>query len=87
MTRERRNVKYKALFLENEYVKLCVLPEIGGRLFYAIDKTNGYDIFYHQDVIKPANVGMTGAWISRRRGSGTHFTTTARPPTAPWIIK
>lgn len=64
MTRERRNVKYKALFLENEYVKLCVLPEIGGRLFYAIDKTNGYDIFYHQDVIKPANVGMTGAWIS-----------------------
>lgn len=64
MTRNKKNVIYKALYLENEYVKLCVLPEIGGRLFYAIDKTNGYDIFYHQDVIKPANVGMTGAWIS-----------------------
>ena len=64
MTRTRKNVTYKALFLENEYVKVCVLPEIGGRLFYAIDKTNGYDIFYHQDVIKPANVGMNGAWIS-----------------------
>lgn len=64
MTRTKENVIYKALYLENEYVKLCVLPEIGGRLFYAIDKTNGYDIFYHQDVIKPANVGMTGAWIS-----------------------
>ncbi len=64
MTRNKENVVYKALYLENEYVKLCVLPEIGGRLFYAIDKTNGYDIFYHQDVIKPANVGMTGAWIS-----------------------
>ncbi len=64
MTRNRENVVYKALYLENEYVKLCVLPEIGGRLFYATDKTNGYDIFYHQDVIKPANVGMTGAWIS-----------------------
>lgn len=64
MTRNREEVTYKALYLENEYVKLCVLPEIGGRLFYAVDKTNGYDIFYHQDCIKPANVGMTGAWIS-----------------------
>lgn len=61
---KKENVKYKALYLENEYVKVCVLPEIGGRLFYAIDKTNNYDIFYRQDVIKPANVGMNGAWIS-----------------------
>lgn len=64
MTRNREVVTYQALYLENEYVKLCVLPAIGGRLFYAIDKTNGYDIFYHQDCIKPANVGMTGAWVS-----------------------
>lgn len=55
---------WKALYLENEYVKVCVLPEVGGRLFSAIDKTNGYDIFYRQDAIKPANVGMNGAWIS-----------------------
>lgn len=55
---------WKALYLENEYLKVCVLPEVGGRLFYAIDKTNGYDIFYRQDSIKPANVGMNGAWIS-----------------------
>jgi len=55
---------WKALYIENEYLKVCVLPEIGGRLFYAIDKTNGYDIFYRQDAIKPANVGMNGAWIS-----------------------
>ena len=64
MTRVRKDVSYNAVYLENKYVKLCILPEIGGRLFYAVDKTNGYDIFYHQDVIKPANVGMTGAWIS-----------------------
>lgn len=64
MTRNKKTVSYKALYLENEYLELCVLPEIGGRLFYAVDKTNGYDIFYHQHVIKPANVGMTGAWIS-----------------------
>lgn len=64
MTREMKPENFTALYLENKYVKLCVLPQIGGRLFYAIDKTNNYDIFYHQDVIKPANVGMTGAWIS-----------------------
>lgn len=55
---------WKALYLENEFVELCVLPEIGGRLFYAIDKTNGYDIFYHQTAIKPARIAMNGAWIS-----------------------
>ena len=64
MTRTREIKSYKALYLENEYVKICILPEIGGRLFYATDKTNNYEIFYRQDVIKPANVGMTGAWIS-----------------------
>lgn len=55
---------HRALFLENDYLKLCVLPDIGGRLLYATDKTDGYEIFYRQHVIKPANVGMLGAWIS-----------------------
>lgn len=55
---------FKAVYLENEYIKLCVLPQIGGRLFYATDKTNGYEIFYRQQVIKPALIGMLGAWIS-----------------------
>lgn len=64
MTRNKKTVTYKALYLENEYLKLCVLPEIGGRLFYATDKTNNYEILYRNDVVKPANVGMLGAWIS-----------------------
>lgn len=55
---------WKSLNLENEYIRLSVLPEIGGRLFSAVDKTNGYDIFYRQHVIKPALIGMLGAWIS-----------------------
>ena len=46
MTRKKKDVTYDCLYMENEYVKLCVLPEIGGRLLYAVDKTNGYDIFY-----------------------------------------
>lgn len=64
MTRNRQDVTYDCIYMENEYLEMCVIPEIGGRLMYAIDKTNGYDIFYHNHVVKPANVGMTGAWIS-----------------------
>lgn len=64
ITQVKKEETYKAIYLENEYIKLCVLPEIGGRLWYAIDKTNGYDIVYQNDVIKPANVGMLGAWVS-----------------------
>ncbi|MGC9326929.1 MAG: DUF5107 domain-containing protein, partial [Candidatus Hinthialibacter sp.] len=55
---------YNAVFLENEYIQICVLPEIGGRIFTALDKTNGYDFFYRQHVVKPALIGMLGAWIS-----------------------
>lgn len=55
---------YDVVCLENEYIKLELLPRIGGRLFSALDKTNGYDFIYKQHVIKPALIGMLGAWIS-----------------------
>ncbi len=64
LTGERREVAYRAVYLENRYIRLCVLPELGGRIFSAQDKTNGYDFFYRQSVIKPALIGMLGAWIS-----------------------
>ena len=41
-----------------------VTPHVGGRLFAALDKTNGYDFIYKQHVIKPGLIGMLGAWIS-----------------------
>ncbi len=55
---------YTALTLENDFVRLGVLPELGGRWFTATDKTNQYDFIYQQHVIKPALIGMLGAWIS-----------------------
>lgn len=55
---------YRELCLENQYVKFCVLPELGGRIFTGLDKTDNYNFFYQQHVIKPALIGMTGAWIS-----------------------
>ncbi len=45
---------YKAVILENEYIKICVTPEMGGRLYYALDKTNNYEIVYNNRVVKPA---------------------------------
>lgn len=64
LTQEKEEKTYKAVYLENKYLKICVLPEIGGRIFSALDKTNNYHFFYRQHVIKPALVGMLGAWIS-----------------------
>ncbi len=60
----RGDKTYQADFLENKYVKIAVLPQLGGRVFSATDKTNGYDYVYRQTEIKPALIGMIGAWIS-----------------------
>ena len=57
--------EYDAVTLENEYVRLVLLPELGGRIYIAQDKKNGnYDFFYRNDVIKPALVGLAGPWVS-----------------------
>lgn len=61
---EKRDVSYKAVYLENEYLRVMVLPELGGRIQRACDKTNGYDFVYYNHVIKPALVGLAGPWIS-----------------------
>lgn len=64
LTDIREEKTYKVVFLENQFVRLSVLPELGGRIFSALDKGNNYDFFYRQHVIKPALIGMLGAWIS-----------------------
>lgn len=55
---------YRIIFLENDYVQIQIMPQIGGRIYRAIDKTNNYDFVYHNQVIKPALVGLAGPWIS-----------------------
>ncbi len=55
---------YDAVTLENRWLEVTVLPGLGGRIFSARDKRNGYDIFYRQHVIKPALIGDLGSWIS-----------------------
>ena len=60
----RVDKEYTAVRLENEFVRVVILPEIGGRIYSATDKTTGYDFFYKQHVIKPALIGVLGSWIS-----------------------
>ncbi|WP_025157741.1 DUF5107 domain-containing protein [Leifsonia aquatica] len=55
---------WQAIHLENRWLRLVVLPELGGRIHVAYDKAAGYDLFYRNTVIKPALVGLTGPWIS-----------------------
>lgn len=61
---EQRPRRWRAVWLENAYLRVMVLPEIGGRIHRIIDKTSGYDVVYHQATIKPALVGLAGPWIS-----------------------
>ena len=55
---------YKAVFLENRYLKIMILPELGGRIQMAYDKVMQRHFVYYNQVIKPALVGLTGPWIS-----------------------
>ncbi|HQJ20774.1 MAG TPA: DUF5107 domain-containing protein [Bacteroidales bacterium] len=64
LTNVKSDKTYHLVYLENEYVKIGILPEIGGRIFSAVDKTNNYNFIYKQSVIKPALIGLIGAWIS-----------------------
>ncbi len=61
---EKHDQPYQAFFLENDYIKLMVLPQLGGRIHRAYDKTRQRDFIYYNQVIKPALVGLTGPWIS-----------------------
>lgn len=61
---EKELKEYKALILENDFIYVMILPELGGRIQRAYDKTNGYDFVYYNHVIKPALVGLAGPWIS-----------------------
>ncbi|MBP3333647.1 MAG: DUF5107 domain-containing protein [Clostridia bacterium] len=62
--REKKDVEYNAILLENEYIELIILPELGGRIFSAYDKRTDYYFFYRQHVVKPALIGDLGSWIS-----------------------
>ncbi len=63
-TEQRRQHQWRAIYLENEYLKCSVLPDIGGHLYTCIDKISGQSMFYANPSIKKANIGYRGAWAA-----------------------
>ncbi len=61
---EKKDIEHDVVFLENEYLKIMVMPTLGGRIQMLYDKTNDFHVIYYNQVIKPALVGLTGPWIS-----------------------
>lgn len=61
---EKIEERHRVVFLENRFLRLMVMPGLGGRIQYAYDKTNNYPFIYHNRVIKPALVGLAGPWLS-----------------------
>ena len=61
---EKVDKEWKAVYIENEYIKVMILPELGGRIQMAYDKIKQRHFVYYNHVIKPALVGLTGPWIS-----------------------
>jgi tetratricopeptide (TPR) repeat protein len=60
----KKDKTYHAVYLENQYLKIMILPELGGRVQMAFDKIKQRHFVYYNQVIKPALVGLTGPWIS-----------------------
>ncbi len=64
LSRDKTNRTYQTVLLENEYLRITILPELGGRIHEVLDKTTGKPMFYVNHVIKPGLIGQCGAWIS-----------------------
>lgn len=86
-TAKKKN--WKVITLENDYIKLFVLPEIGGKIWGAIEKKTGAEFIYKNEVIKFRNIAMRGPWTSGgiefNFGIIGHTPTTATP--VDYIIK
>lgn len=64
IARGRNPRTWPAIHIENRWVRLMLLPALGGRIHVGYDKVARYDFFYRNNVIKPALVGLAGPWVS-----------------------
>ena len=64
LTNKREPVSWRALHLENEYLRLTVLPDLGGHVYSCLDKRTGRNMFYANSTIKKALIGYRGAWAA-----------------------
>ena len=61
---ESESKQWKVVTLENDYIQVFVLPQVGGKVWGAIDKTNGQEFIYRNEVMKFRNISMRGPWTS-----------------------
>lgn len=64
LTNKRTDHAWRAVFLENEYLKCSVLPDLGGHLYTCTDKISGQPMFYANPCIKKAAISYRGAWAA-----------------------
>jgi tetratricopeptide (TPR) repeat protein len=64
LTNDRVPMTYCAIYLENRYLKITILPQLGGHVYSVYDKIDHREVFYRDNVIKYGLVGPRGAWIS-----------------------
>ncbi|HRQ49377.1 MAG TPA: DUF5107 domain-containing protein, partial [Agriterribacter sp.] len=53
---EKKDRAYRAVYMENRYIRIMILPQIGGRIQMAFDKIKNRHFVYYNQVIKPALV-------------------------------
>lgn len=64
LTNRRTNKAWRALFLENEFLRCAVLPDLGGHLYSCTDKVNGEEMFYANRALKFSNIAYRGSWAA-----------------------
>ena len=64
LTNQRVDHEWRAVYLENEYLKCTVLPDLGGHLYTCIDKLSNQPMFYANPSIKKAKIGYRGGWAA-----------------------
>lgn len=61
---ETEEKTYDMVHMENDYISVKLLPAIGGKIYGASAKKNGYEFIYENPVVKPALIGLCGPWVS-----------------------
>lgn len=77
---DKTDVEYDVYTLENDYIKVEVLPQAGGKILSGYDKVGTYDFIYRNEVIKPALVGLAGPLDIGAASSLTTLSTTVPQP-------
>jgi tetratricopeptide (TPR) repeat protein len=64
LSRDQTRRVYRTVVLENEYLRVTFLPDLGGKIYDVLDKTTGQPMFYVNHVVKPGLIAQCGAWTS-----------------------